>query len=181
MYDNGIRTEFCDNIALLNYSTKLKKFTGKEKLLLNVHYRHVNQATWNTFERYYPKSGPTIKCQMGAVEDNASWSVVNLRTAKKMYKQAAVDAKLAAKKQSRRERKSNGMGSFSKSNTLKASYVDESGCFFNVDVRDVLDLVLELSEALEVKEGGAGGGEVKQRAKEGWSEATAKALYCLPS
>ena len=32
MYDNGVRPHACDNVPLLNYSSRLKKFAGKEKV-----------------------------------------------------------------------------------------------------------------------------------------------------
>ena len=216
MYDNGVRPIACDNVPLLNYSSRLKKFTGKEnvrwhaeersddiamalfmtcyysyvkylhsfsvvaippnpnhlQLLLNVHYRHVNQATWNTFERYYSKSGPTIKCALSAVEDTASWTVVNARAAKQMYKDSLLASKKAAKKQSRWEKKMNKLGSFSKSNTLKASYLDTGGCLFNVDAGDILELVLNLSDALGGGEEGEGGGD--RVLCKNWTEAYVK-------
>ena len=59
-----------DNMVLLNNDSK-----PKTNLSPNVHYRHVNQETWSLYCKYYPNSGPEIKCLFKDVKEQDKWIV----------------------------------------------------------------------------------------------------------
>ncbi|GMH86840.1 hypothetical protein TrVE_jg1959 [Triparma verrucosa] len=152
----GVRPTMCDNADLLVIDKK-KNLKIKENLELDKHFRHVSKGVWNAYERYYPKSGPTIVVESGDPSDSTNWLVVNERMGKELllakkettHKQRKSNMNKREKRISKLEDKMRSSESKRRA-TLKAVRYDSDLVLYNNDTSETLDFVLSLSESLQV-------------------------------
>ena len=139
-----------DNTDLLHLQTlnKTKTLTVKPNLENNIHYRHVNEATWNTYARYYPDSGPAIRVPYKTVSDNKTWTIVETRLGIAKIK----------KKEKVIKRRGGGGGKHKGDGTLRATWLDKDDLVFNNDNHENINTALALSEALGKDAGGTDAG-----------------------
>jgi hypothetical protein len=154
---SGCPPTCCDNTDLLTLATHRgvkhsQSVVVKDKLEMNVHYRHVNAATWNTYARFYPGSGPAIKTSLKDVDSPGGWLVVEQKLGRLMLRAKMKRMKRLGTAPPRFKVPGlfpAGQGGGAGSPTLKASFVDPDDLLFKQDTNDVLQLALQLSSALE--------------------------------